>query len=96
MAILHDKSIDVYSATLTRRQFVKTGGALFVGFSLVGADLWRNPVQAAGGNNTLNPTTAGFVGRDPRRRHDCYSHRQAGFWSEYGDHGGTSRLSRKS
>ena len=59
MAILHDKSIDVYSATLTRRQFVKTGGALFVGFSLVGADLWRNPVQAAGGNNTLNPTLPG-------------------------------------
>ena len=32
----HERPIDVHGATLSRRQFVKTGGALLVGFGLVG------------------------------------------------------------
>src|SRR5438477_179296 len=56
MTNLIEKPIDVYGARLTRRQFVKTGGALFVGFSVVGADLWKNPVKAAAGKNSLDPT----------------------------------------
>ena len=40
---------------LTRRQFVQTGGALFVGFSLVGTDFWKARVQAAVDTNTLDP-----------------------------------------
>ena len=50
------QSINVYGATLTRRQFVKTGGALIVGFSVAGSKLLESTVQAAGGKNTLDPT----------------------------------------
>ena len=32
-------SINLYGATLSRRQFVKTGGVLIVGVSLVGPEL---------------------------------------------------------
>jgi CO/xanthine dehydrogenase Mo-binding subunit len=42
-------------ATLTRRQFVKTGGALFVGFSLVRKGLWDETVEAATAKNSLDP-----------------------------------------
>ena len=59
MAILNDTTIDIHGATLTRRQFVKTGGALVVGFSLVGTNVWKNPVQAAVDTNTLDPTLPG-------------------------------------
>src|SRR6266851_9764935 len=44
-------------ATLSRRQFVKTGGALVVGISLVGSELLKsNPVKAAAFRNSLDPT----------------------------------------
>jgi CO/xanthine dehydrogenase Mo-binding subunit len=46
--------VDVYGATLTRRQFVKTGGALIVGVSLVGRRLFEREVDAAA---TTAPTT---------------------------------------
>ncbi len=55
MVMPSEKMTDVYSATLTRRQFVKTGGALFVGFGLVGAGAWKNPVEAVGDGHTLDP-----------------------------------------
>jgi len=42
--------------TLTRRGFVKTGGALVVGFGLVGADIAQNIASAAVPKNTLDPT----------------------------------------
>src|SRR4051812_3966887 len=48
--------IIVHGATLSRRQFVKTGGALFVGISVAGAILWEEPVTAAA--TTLDPTLA--------------------------------------
>ena len=41
-------------ATLTRRQFVKTGGALIVGFGLVGKGLWEKGAEAATGKNSLD------------------------------------------
>ena len=47
-------SINVLGATLTRRQFVKTGGALFVGFGLVGRDLFENTATAATAKHSLN------------------------------------------
>ena len=56
MATLKEKPIDVYGATLTRRQFVKTGGALIVGVSLARAGLWEEAVTAASGKNTLDAT----------------------------------------
>src|SRR5476649_1099192 len=59
MAISNEKPVNAIGATLTRRQFVKAGGALFVGFSIAGADLWKKPVEAAGSANTLDPTLPG-------------------------------------
>ena len=41
-------------ATLSRRQFVKTGGALFVGFGLAGRDLFNATAGAAGAKNSLD------------------------------------------
>src|SRR5216684_1521198 len=57
MTTLKRKPIDVYGATLTRRQFVKTGGVLIVGVSLAGTSLWKQAVMAAGGKNTLDATS---------------------------------------
>ena len=36
MATMSEKPTNVFGATLSRRQFVKTGGVLVVGFSLIG------------------------------------------------------------
>jgi len=59
MATRNEKPVDVYNARLTRRHFVKTGGALFVGFGLVAADSGSHPAQAATPKNTLDPTLPG-------------------------------------
>ena len=40
-------NMNVLGATLTRRQFVKAGGALFVGVSLAGRELFETTAQAA-------------------------------------------------
>src|ERR1700687_3157829 len=59
MATLNDHRINVHGATLTRRRFVKTGGALIVGFSLVGRRLWDETAEAAAaGKNSLDATLA--------------------------------------
>src|SRR6266850_1208982 len=59
MANPKDTPRNVFGATLSRRQFVKAGGALFVGFGIVGADIWKNPVQAVSSRNTLDPALPG-------------------------------------
>lgn len=47
--------INVHGATLTRRQFVKTGGALFVGLSLAGRRVFDGvPAEAAATANSLD------------------------------------------
>ena len=56
MIIPSKKSVGDGGATLSRREFVKAGGALVVGFSIVGAGVWNNPVNAASSNNTIDPT----------------------------------------
>lgn len=48
-----------HGARLTRRQFVQTGGALFVGVSVVGADFWAQPAEAATGTHSLDATAPG-------------------------------------
>ena len=53
-----DHRLNVHGATLTRRQFVKTGGALVVGFSLAGRNLWDAAAEAAPGKNSLDATLA--------------------------------------
>ena len=58
MATPNDHRINVHGATLTRRQFVKTGGALVVGFSLAGRNLWDAAAEAAPGKNSLDATLA--------------------------------------
>jgi nicotinate dehydrogenase subunit B len=50
-------NITVLGAELTRRHFVKAGGALFVGFGMVGADGLKNLAQAAATTrNSLDAT----------------------------------------
>jgi len=50
----HDE-VNVFGAALSRRNFVKAGGALFVGFGVLAADGVRNVAQAA-------PTRKGVSG----------------------------------
>src|SRR5437660_7548614 len=50
------QSINVYGARLTRRQFVKTGGVLIVGFSFAGPKLLESATEAAASKNTMDPT----------------------------------------
>src|ERR1700690_565130 len=58
MATTKEKSVNVFGATLSRREFVKGGGALFVGISVAGAGVWTNGAKAAASSNTnsLDPT----------------------------------------
>ena len=57
MANKTGNSIDVFGASLTRREFVKKGGMLAVGFSLVGtASLRGDTAKAAVAKNSLDPS----------------------------------------
>jgi CO/xanthine dehydrogenase Mo-binding subunit len=57
MATMSNTPVNVFGAKLSRRQFVKTGGALVVGFSLVGPELLKSNAQKpATFKNTLDPT----------------------------------------
>src|SRR5580700_10735183 len=56
MAIPNERPVNVFGASLTRRQLVKTGGALFVGFGMVGAGVLEKSAKAATSTNTLDPT----------------------------------------
>jgi nicotinate dehydrogenase subunit B len=57
MATVSKKAVNVYGATLSRRQFVKAGGALVVGVSLVGPEVLKGgSAKAAMMKNTLDPT----------------------------------------
>src|SRR6202521_6033736 len=56
MATPNEELTNVFGAALTRRKFVKAGGALFVGFSIVGADSLKNSAKAATARNSLDAT----------------------------------------
>ena len=57
MATMSEKPLSVFGAKLSRRQFVKTGGVLVVGFSLVGPELLKGDSQKpATLKNSLDPT----------------------------------------
>jgi CO/xanthine dehydrogenase Mo-binding subunit len=59
MTTMSEKPLNVFGATLSRRQFVKTGGSLVVGVSLVGSGLLKsNSLKAATFENSLDPTLA--------------------------------------
>src|ERR1700757_2347813 len=59
MAIPNESPMNVFGAILTRRQLVKAGGALLVGFGIAGAAVPKKSVKAAGSRNTLDPTLPG-------------------------------------
>ncbi len=46
--------VNVFGAALTRRNFVKAGGALLVGFGVVETGVLRNPASAATSKNSLD------------------------------------------
>lgn len=54
MASHPSSRIDVHGATLSRRQFVKTGGALIVGASLLRQSLFDGTAEAAVAKNSLD------------------------------------------
>ncbi len=57
MATMSEKPENVFGATLSRRQFVKTGGALVVGVSLVGPKAMNGDAGKPGVlKNSLDPT----------------------------------------
>jgi nicotinate dehydrogenase subunit B len=56
VSAIEDKITDVFGATLSRKTFVKGGGALVVGLSVAGAGLGAKAAKAAGSTNTVDPT----------------------------------------
>src|SRR5579885_2834609 len=57
MTTITEGTKDVMGATLTRRQFVKAGGALAVGFGLLGPEALKGAVApGAAFKNSLDPT----------------------------------------
>jgi nicotinate dehydrogenase subunit B len=57
MTTIGEKPANVFEAKLSRRQFVKAGGALVVGFNLVGPELLKgDSQQPATLKNSLDPT----------------------------------------
>jgi len=57
MSLTTEKPANAFQAILSRRQFVKAGGALVVGVSLVGTELLKSsPAKAAAFMNSLDPT----------------------------------------
>src|SRR5215467_11982849 len=57
MATLSERPANVVGPTLSRRQFVKAGGALVVGFGLVGPEILKAASSSAPATrNTLDPT----------------------------------------
>ena len=57
MATMSEKPANVFGPTLSRRQFVKAGGALVVGFSLMGPEILKgDTAKAAALKNSLDPT----------------------------------------
>src|SRR5579872_1965276 len=55
MAMPNHKPVENW-ATLSRREFVKAGGALVAVLSVGGVELWKNSVNAASSTNSLDPT----------------------------------------
>ncbi len=57
MATMSEKTVNAFGPTLSRRQFVKAGGALVVGFSVVGSTILKaDAAKPATLKNSLDPT----------------------------------------
>jgi len=59
MATNKGNPVNVFGATLTRRQLVKAGGALLVGFGVVEAGVPKKSIKTSGSKNTLDATLPG-------------------------------------
>jgi nicotinate dehydrogenase subunit B len=60
MATMSEKPANVFGPTLSRRQFIKAGGVLVVGFSFAGPEVLKgDTAKAATLKNTLDPTLLG-------------------------------------
>ena len=59
MASSNEKPVNVFGATLSRRQLMTGGGALLVGFGIAGVSLTKKSVKAAGTRNSLDPSLPG-------------------------------------
>jgi CO/xanthine dehydrogenase Mo-binding subunit len=59
MANQNKNQVDVFGATLTRRQLVQAGGALLVGFRVLGAATSKPSGKVATTKNSLDPTLPG-------------------------------------
>ena len=51
-----NQDVNVFGAALTRRNFVRGGGAQLVGFGMVGVDGLKNSAHAATTKNSLDAT----------------------------------------
>jgi nicotinate dehydrogenase subunit B len=59
MATMSEKPTNVFGPTLSRRQFVKAGGALVVGFGLMGPEILKgDTAKVTTFKNSLDPTLA--------------------------------------
>jgi len=56
MATINPATTNIYGAVLSRRHFVKAGGALVVGVTLVGADALRAAAKTPAMKTSLDPT----------------------------------------
>jgi CO/xanthine dehydrogenase Mo-binding subunit len=54
MPTINSERINVHGATLSRRQFVRAGGALVVGIGVMGRQIWEQSAQAASARNSLD------------------------------------------
>ncbi|HTS50946.1 MAG TPA: molybdopterin cofactor-binding domain-containing protein, partial [Bryobacteraceae bacterium] len=59
MANSSEKPVNVFGATLTRRQLMTGSGALLVGFGIAGVSLSKKSVKAASTRNSLDATLPG-------------------------------------
>lgn len=59
MATPNENTVNLFGATLTRRQLMTAGGALIVSFGVAGAGVPKKSVKAAGPRNTLDATLPG-------------------------------------
>ena len=59
MSVIEETTTDIFGATLTRGRFVKGGGAMIVGLSLVGVGVGAKAAKAAGALNSPDATLPG-------------------------------------
>ena len=88
--------VNVFGAALSRRNFVKAGGALFVTFGVLATDGIKNVAQAAPTRNSLDADAPRILDRNSSRQHHPDPHRQKRLRSEHRPSPPTAKSSPKS